>query len=488
MSAFELTPWEKRNEYYQNVQLGKNIKKQTEVLSHQTKEMLKAKAELANQIISSQQRISEGIDNVVYGLERVEEGIYGLRAAFEFGISEVVWQIEQNREILENILEVLRAPLDTAAKELRKRAEDAYANGWFDDALEDFLESEKKNKYDFSIHISLGMIYLFQKKEREKALEYFDKAVKYAKPKSPYHASYALLYNALIYRDLNKIEESLKCMDEAVDLSSDFAEVFYQNALYSALLNKHGKAIPLLNKAILMDVNYCEKTHSEKAFDGIRAHVNKLFESLRDDEGTRAKAEYLRLKERQNRFVTVSKETEKVADLKIEDREITATFERIEQLIKRNSYRDYLEANMFLNALSKRQNEFLENINLSIKSIIDSYGRDLSTKKGNILATSNNNKFTITCTITVIGFLIGLIIGFKGCSGYMQDKAANMDKLTNTFSPFLSNLFALIIGPPLIFIFFTVGVPLLFYVIGMIDFEIYHFEIYHSRSRDKGNN
>ena len=58
-----------------------------------------------------------------YGVERVEQGINELRAAFEWGISEVVWQIEQNRKYLRNILEVLMAPLDTRARERRRRAE-----------------------------------------------------------------------------------------------------------------------------------------------------------------------------------------------------------------------------------------------------------------------------------------------------------------------------------------------------------------------------
>ncbi len=48
------------------------------------------------------------------------------------------------------------ALLNTQAKERRKRAEEAFANGWIDDADEDFLESEKLNKFNLSIHINLG--------------------------------------------------------------------------------------------------------------------------------------------------------------------------------------------------------------------------------------------------------------------------------------------------------------------------------------------
>ncbi|ETR65420.1 MAG: hypothetical protein OMM_06049 [Candidatus Magnetoglobus multicellularis str. Araruama] len=181
---------EQRNDYYSNIKLGNDLNKQTQMIKNSTQQLLKAQSIAANEIVSSQNRIREGVDILSYQLGDVNNGMQGLKAAFEFGISEVVWQIEQNREVLKNILEVLLAPLDTQAKELRKRAEEAYSNGWIDEALDDFLKSENKNKYDFSVLISIGIIYLFRKKDKSKALEYFEKAIKYSKPKSSYHTSF----------------------------------------------------------------------------------------------------------------------------------------------------------------------------------------------------------------------------------------------------------------------------------------------------------
>ena len=284
MSLGGLTPYQRQNAYYTGVKLGNDVKKQTEIISNQTKEMIKSQIASTSAIIASQDRIREGIDNISYGIEDVKEGIYGLKAAFEFGISEVVWQIEQNRQVLKDILDVLMSPLDTQAKELRRRAEEAYANGWIEDALEDFLESEKKNKYDFSVFTSIGIIYLFQKGDREKAFEYFEKAIKYAKPKSKYHASFALLHAALIKHDLNFIEEAEKFTAEAVELSPDFAEALYQNAQYNAQLNNVQKSISNIEKAIKLDKNYCIKVDNVPMFAPIRNEVNNLFERLRDKE------------------------------------------------------------------------------------------------------------------------------------------------------------------------------------------------------------
>lgn len=279
----DLTPWERREEYYSTIQLGKDVRTQTALISEATEAMIAAQLTSANEIIASMDSIADGIDSLSYSIDRVEQGIYGLQAAFEWGISEVVWQIEQNRQVLRNILEVLMAPLDTQAKELRRRAEDAYANGWIEDALEDFLESEKKNRYDFSVHISIGMIYLFQKKNKEKALEYFDKAIKYARPKSAYHTSFALLYKALIRYNSNLIEEAEKLTAEAVDLSPDFAEALYQNAQYNARLKNIQKSVSNLEKAIRSDRNYCLKAAHEPCFDSVRSEINHLMIKLRND-------------------------------------------------------------------------------------------------------------------------------------------------------------------------------------------------------------
>jgi len=123
----ELAPWERKQEYYHTIQLGKDVKEQTNVLNKQTKAMITSQLASTNAIIASQDFIREGIDDLAYKIDGVKEGMLGLKAAFEYGISEVIWQIEQNRQVMTKILEVLTAPLDTQAKELRRRAEDAYA-------------------------------------------------------------------------------------------------------------------------------------------------------------------------------------------------------------------------------------------------------------------------------------------------------------------------------------------------------------------------
>ena len=167
------------------------------------------------------------------------------------------------------------------AKELKNRAEEAYRNGWIDDALEDFLESERKNRYDFTVHQSLGNIYLFHKKEPEKALSYYEKAEKYATPKSPYYASLALLHTGLTKYFQKDFQKAYEATLKAVELSPELSEAHYQCAQYCAKVGKYDEAIEHLDKAIKKDRNYCLKADSEKDFNVMRKQLQLFLENLR---------------------------------------------------------------------------------------------------------------------------------------------------------------------------------------------------------------
>ena len=263
----------------------------TGFISAQIDRVVKAQIETADNIIVSQERIISEIDRAALGIDRVADGLESLAATFEWGFSELVWQLEEQREILRDILRVLQAPLDTQAKELKKRAEYAYRNGWFDDALEDFLESEKKNRYDFTIHQNLGNIYLFEKKNPEKALEYYEKAAKYATPKSPYHASIAFLHIGLIRYLQGNFQKACKATLKALELSQDLYEAHYQHAQYCANIGKYSEAVEHLKVAIAGDRYYCVKADSEKDFDVMKEQLISLFKELKENACDWAKKE-----------------------------------------------------------------------------------------------------------------------------------------------------------------------------------------------------
>jgi len=252
---------------------------QTEkIIESQVEKIIESQVGAVDSIIVSQARLADKID---IETREITEGFQELQATFDWGFTELIWQIEQEREVLKDILKVLQAPLDTQAKELKKRAEYAYQNGWIGDALKDFLESEKKNRYDFTIHQNLGNIYLFEKKDPDIALEYYEKAVKYATPKSSYYTSISLLHKGLVKYLQKDFKEAYKATLKAIELSPDFYEAHYQHAQYCANLGKYDEAIKHLKKAIVEgDKYYCMKADSEKDFDVMKKQLNSLFKEL----------------------------------------------------------------------------------------------------------------------------------------------------------------------------------------------------------------
>jgi len=252
-------------------------------LSIQVREITETQLRAAHDIIVSQDRVAEKIDVAILETRGIAEGIEELRATFEWGFTELIWQIEQERGILKDILKVLQAPLDTQAKELKKRAEYAYKNGWIDDALGDFLESEKKNRYDFTIHQNLGNIYLFEKKDPKRALEHYEKAVKYAVPRSSYYASVSLLHVGLVKYLQGNFSGAYEATSKALALSPNFYEAHYQHARYCANLGRYDEAIKHLKKVIVEgDEYYCVKADSEKDFNVMKKQLHLMFMELRD--------------------------------------------------------------------------------------------------------------------------------------------------------------------------------------------------------------
>jgi hypothetical protein len=145
----ELAPWEERRTYYSNIKPGNKIIEVKEVLMKQTKKMISAQIAPADSIISSQGRKEDVIHDIEYDMKSIRQGMRGLKAAFEWGISDVVWLIEKDREDLKSIIAAVSGA--SQINVLRDKAEDAYASGKMDDALVYFTELEPHTVKDFSV-------------------------------------------------------------------------------------------------------------------------------------------------------------------------------------------------------------------------------------------------------------------------------------------------------------------------------------------------
>jgi len=254
------------------------------------------RAEIVEKGLGSLERsVSSGLQDVSYEVQNVSEGIAALKADFNWAMGEVIWQFEQQNRTLQGILNVLQAPLGTAAKELRLRAEDAYRNGWYEEALRDFQVSAEKNYQDFSVHRSLGNIFLYHLVDLDRALLSFQKAAKYARPRDTRQTAEAEYFVGLVYGLQQKLTLALQHMEQAFTLDPSFFDAFYMHACLAALLGKTRAALSSLEKAIAGDARYHARAWSDECFSKIQSPIRQLLEHLAREKRRVAEQAYSQL-------------------------------------------------------------------------------------------------------------------------------------------------------------------------------------------------
>lgn len=279
----ELAPWEQKSKHFRNVRFGylENIQQNVETALESIRIQTESWINSANHNYISSDIASDVLDLLTVDETRMAYGLIKLGPVFEWGISDVIWRFEQNSQYFKQVFaEISIQYKDQNIKRLNQKAELGYQKGWFDEALKDFLKVEKRGGADFSVYISIGMIYLFHMINKNKALEYFEKAETAIKSKSNFYASYALMYQALIKRDMGLIEEAELLSKKAASISSTYAEVLYQNAQYNMMLGRTDNAIAMIKKTLSVDISYGLKIINEKDFKSLMPHINELFEDI----------------------------------------------------------------------------------------------------------------------------------------------------------------------------------------------------------------
>jgi WD40 repeat protein/tetratricopeptide (TPR) repeat protein len=281
--------------------------------------------------------MQSGFAAVSYGLESVSNGIESLRADFDWAMGAVLWKVELQHATLRNILTTLQAPLDTQAKELRSRAEDAYVNGWYDEALTDLLESEQKNYQDFAVHQTIGNIYLYHRQpaDLDKAREYYQKAGKYATPRSASYAAQSFMHTAFVCYLQRDDQAAIEHARRATELAPQLVEAFFNHAKFAAAAGQAVVAIPSLERTIRIDRNYAIKARADADFENIEAAVADLMERLRSE--ARAQAET------QVQGRTLQTEMDRYVIAPQERALIERTQAEVEDLMKQDTYFGYLD-------------------------------------------------------------------------------------------------------------------------------------------------
>jgi tetratricopeptide (TPR) repeat protein len=237
-------------------------------------------------LIATQQVLGQVVQNgfgaTARQMDKLGAGVQALQASFDWWMGQMVWKLETQSDTLKGILDTLQAPLDAQAKELRRRAEFAYQQGWYEESLSDFLESERKNYQDFSIHFSIGNIHLYQQQPPNLAAarDYYLKAGKYATPKSAYHAALGYMYAGFVSYMLRDDAAAVENGRRAVTLDPTLAEAWYNLAKFAAAAGKGEIVASALEQAVTRDRNYAVKARVDPDFARAETAVQTLLQRL----------------------------------------------------------------------------------------------------------------------------------------------------------------------------------------------------------------
>lgn len=237
-------------------------------------------------MVASQQVLAQvlqsGFGATTRQIGQLGGSIEKLQASFDWWMGESLWKLEAQGDTLKAILDTLQAPLDAQARELRRRAEFAYQQGWYDEALNDFLESERKNYQDFSIHQAIGNIYLYHREPPDltAARDYFLKAARYATPRSTYHAALGYMYAGFASYMLRDDAAAVEHARRAVTLDANLAEAWYNLAKFAGVAAKSDIVASALERAIELDRNYAVKASADADFAKVEAVLRSLIQRL----------------------------------------------------------------------------------------------------------------------------------------------------------------------------------------------------------------
>src|SRR5436190_15955019 len=162
---------------------------------------------------------------IEFGFDKLAAGIDRLNADFNVLLGDVIWKVEMQEETLSNILHEIRlAEFEREARAYRSRAEKAYLNGWYEEALADFLEAEKRNYPDFGVLRSIANICLYHLINLTTSLDYFRKAAKYSRPSDARQSAEAHYFAGVVCGIQQQFRESLDHFGEAIALNPALVE------------------------------------------------------------------------------------------------------------------------------------------------------------------------------------------------------------------------------------------------------------------------
>lgn len=200
-----------------------------------------------------------------------------IASTLEWGFTELIWQTQQQSEVLRSIDQKLDMPIQIEAKELRRIGEELRSRGDTKKAVKFLSESLEKSPLDFRTYVGLALAYL-ELNDPRSAQQVLEESLSHA----PDAASKAYAYRLLgrIAACTDDYRRAAGMLHKAIEVSPSYVEAHYDYAQYTARLEARDACFLSLRHAVTAVPIYWHMAEKERNFDPIREDVRKLLVQL----------------------------------------------------------------------------------------------------------------------------------------------------------------------------------------------------------------
>ena len=242
-----------------------------------TRGTIRKEAEKTREVIQHEAEETRQVLVTVFSI--IHQDLERLDSRFHWGFEELAWRLDQQTQQTKDLIDILTRPLETQVRELRERGIECYNYGWYPEALSFLQEAMKKARIDYIVAQYLGNIYLYEKEEYNHAIDYFERAARYSRPKSPKHYVHALMSQAFSYYLRNQqqdLELAKSCLACAIDMLPGHLEARFEYAKVCALTGDIDECAEAIDYILHADPLYVVKILAEPDFSGVKQSVSDI--------------------------------------------------------------------------------------------------------------------------------------------------------------------------------------------------------------------
>lgn len=243
-------------------------RQQVEAQNHAPREIVKSNianaqiiaAELNQQTHALELAISNSADkisdSVSFAADQISDAIDILGNRICMELSEIRWQLIQQNETLEQILDALRESRNNEAQQLVRQGVRHYVNAEYDEAEERFKRALESDTTDYQVLMNLGYIEM-HKDDAANAFTYFKKALSLPDNLDPPSKSKTMWALARLHYTQEDYSQAFSYAKEAfMAYSQDYARDSYNLGVYAALAGQKEVAMKQIKEAILAEPTY----------------------------------------------------------------------------------------------------------------------------------------------------------------------------------------------------------------------------------------